>query len=229
MIVAQYPGAAVSSPVPQDLRTDVQTLWDYHRLDHELRPVDVAIGLGSHDPDVPVHAAQLYAEGLFPFIVFTGANAPTSLERFPRGEAVHYREIALEHGMPDEAIVLETSARNTGENLSLTRDLLRERGITVASALLISKPYQQRRALATATKLWPEMRFSCTSRQQTVDEHVAGVGDVERFINLLVGDTQRINTYARRGFAAEQPVPQQVEDAFGRLVEAGYTRRLLPE
>lgn len=219
----------MSSPVPHHVRADVQTLWEYHRLDHELQPADVAIGLGSHDPEVPVRAAQLHAEGLFPLVVFTGANAPTSLQRFPRGEAVHYREIALEHGLPDEAILLEPNARNTGENISLTRDLLRERGIQVRSALLISKPYQQRRAWATATKLWPEVRFSCTAREQTVDQHVESVGNVERFIGLLVGDTQRITTYARRGFAVEQPVPQQVEEAFGRLVEAGYTRQLLPQ
>lgn len=229
MIVTEHRGAALSSPVPQHLRADVQTLWDYHRLDHEPQPADVAIGLGSHDPGVPAHAAQLHADGLFPLVVFTGANAPTSLQRFPRGEAVHYREIALEHGMPDEAILLEPNARNTGENISLTRDLLRERGIEVRSVLLISKPYQQRRAYATAAKLWPEVRFSCTARQQTLDEHLDSVGDVERFISLLVGDTQRITSYARRGFSVEQPVPQRVEDAFGRLVEAGYTRRLLPE
>ncbi|MBE9376094.1 YdcF family protein [Saccharopolyspora sp. HNM0983] len=229
IVTDSHPGAGSPGPVPQQLRADVQTLWEYHRLDHEPKPVDVAIGLGSHDPGVPVHAAQLYARGLFDLIVFTGANAPTSLERFPRGEAVHYREIALDNGIPDEAILLEPDARNTGENIALTRDLLRERGVHVGSALLVSKPYQQRRALATARKLWPEVEFGCTAQPQTLDEHVQAVGDAERVISMLVGDTQRITSYARRGFAVEQDVPEPVQRAFARLVTAGYTRRLLPE
>jgi hypothetical protein len=55
-------------------------------------------GLGSHDLSVATHAAQLWKQGVFPRIVFTGANAPTTKARFPRGEAVHYREHALELG-----------------------------------------------------------------------------------------------------------------------------------
>lgn len=44
---------------------------------------------------------------------------------------------------------------------------------------------------------------------------------------LLVGDTQRITVYAERGFAISQDVPSDVDDAYSRLVEAGYTKRLV--
>ncbi len=96
------------------IRSAVQTLWDYHDLHHTLTPTDVGIGLGSHDLGVATCAAQLYLAGTFPLLVFTGANAPTTIERFPRGEAVHYREHALSLGVPDEAILVEPEARNTG-------------------------------------------------------------------------------------------------------------------
>ncbi|MFJ4770422.1 GNAT family N-acetyltransferase [Streptomyces uncialis] len=36
---------------------------------HEVRPVDVAIGPGSHDLGVATHAADLYRAGLFPTLV----------------------------------------------------------------------------------------------------------------------------------------------------------------
>ena len=80
--------AAQAEAIPDAVRADVKTLWRYHDMHHELRPCDVGIGLGSHDLGVAVTAARLFHESLFPRIVFTGANAPTTVERFPRGEAV---------------------------------------------------------------------------------------------------------------------------------------------
>ena len=97
------------------IRADVETLWDFNQMHHHLRPVDLGVGLGSHDLGVATYTAELYHQGMFPRIVFTGANAPTTIERFPRGEAVHYREHALELGVPDSAILVEPKATNTGE------------------------------------------------------------------------------------------------------------------
>jgi hypothetical protein len=110
----------VPDTIPAAVRDDVAILWNYHRLGHEPRPTDVGIGLGSHDIGVAVRVAELYRQGMFPLIVFTGANAPTTIDRFPRGEAVHYRERALEEGVPDGVIRVEPTARNTGENITST-------------------------------------------------------------------------------------------------------------
>jgi hypothetical protein len=73
-----------------ELRADVETLWRYHDMGHRPRPVDVGIGLGSHDLGVAKIAVSLYGQGMFGRIVFTGANSPTTLADFPQGEAVHY-------------------------------------------------------------------------------------------------------------------------------------------
>ena len=120
--------------LPESIRRDAQTLWHYHRLDDELHPVDVAIGLGSHDPGVATYTADLYHRGLFPLVVFTGANAPTTVERFPRGEAVHYREIAIEHGMPTAAILTEprprTPARTSPSRANCLRPKASRRGLS---------------------------------------------------------------------------------------------------
>ncbi|GAB2977817.1 YdcF family protein [Amycolatopsis acidiphila] len=216
-----------STHIPDELRTDVETLWNYHDMHHELRPTDVGIGLGSHDLGVATYTAELYHQGMFPLIVFTGANAPTTIERFPRGEAVHYREEALRLGVPDEAILIETEAGNTGDNITLTRRLLEERDIKVRSVTLISRPYQQRRAYATCKKLWPQVDVVCASRPQPLDEYVESIGDVDRVINMLVGDTQRITVYAERGYSIAQRMSQSVLFAFQRLSQAGYTKRLI--
>ncbi|GAA2083293.1 YdcF family protein [Actinomadura alba] len=216
-----------TTEIPAAFRTDVETLWDYHDMHHTIRPTDVGIGLGSHDLGVATFTAELFQQGMFPRIVFSGANAPTTVERFPRGEAVHYREHAIELGVPTEAILIETQATNTGQNAELTRKLLAEHGINVNSAILISRPYQQRRVYSTAKKLWPELKGICASQPLPLDEYVAGIGDVNRVINMLVGDTQRIVEYPKRGFAIPQHMPSEVEAAFRRLGEAGFTGRLI--
>lgn len=214
--------------VPAAVHADVETLWRFHRIDDDLRPVDLAIGLGSHDPGVPVYTAELWKRGLFPMIVFTGANAPTTVERFPRGEAVHYREIALDHGVPDDAIIVEPTARHTGENIDFARQLVAQRGISVQSILVTCRPYQQRRARATARGRWPGVAVLCSAAQQSLDEYVASIGDPDRVVSMLVGDTQRLRLYAEAGEAAAEDIPESVQLAYERLVDAGYTDRLIP-
>lgn len=60
-----------------------------------------------------------------------------------------------------------------------------------------------------------------------LDDYVAMIGDANRVITMLVGDTQRIEVYAERGHAIPQPMPPEVTAAFHRLVAAGYTSRLI--
>jgi uncharacterized SAM-binding protein YcdF (DUF218 family) len=217
----------MTAHIPADLHADVETLWNYHNLQHELRPVDVGIGLGSHDLGVGSYIAELYHHNYFPHIVFTGANAPTTVERFPRGEAVHYREHALELGVPDEAILVEPHATNTSQNIEYSRKLLLDHGVNARSLILISRPYQQRRAYATAKKVWPEVDILCGSRPLSLNEYTATIGDPDKVINMLVGDTQRITVYAEKGFAIPQEVPSHVHTAYDKLVSAGFTQRLV--
>ncbi|MFI1916041.1 YdcF family protein [Nocardia sp. NPDC020380] len=220
-----------TTTLPAEYRSDVETLWDYNQIHHEPRPVDVGIGLGGHDFGVATYTADLYHAGTFPLIVFTGANAPTTVDLFPRGEAVHFRERAIELGVPAEAILVEPDATNTGDNIDFTRALLNERGYldSIKSVMLISRPYQQRRSYAICRKRWPEVDVVCGSLPLALDDYVASIGDVDRVMNTLVGDTQRIWVYPTKGWAIEQDVPTDVRAAYSRLVNAGFTRRLLPE
>lgn len=217
----------MAAVIPEAVRADVETLWEYHDMHHKPRPCDVGIGLGSHDLGVAIVAVELFHRGLFPYIVFTGANAPTTIERFPRGEAVHYREYAVEHGVPGSSVLVDSQATNTAENLENSRALLEKQGIDVGSVLLMSRPYQQRRAYATCRKMWPEVEVQCTSHPLSLDDYVASIGDAKKVIDMLVGDTQRIDVYAERGFAVPQEMPASVRAAFERLVGAGYTSRLV--
>ncbi|MFI9805053.1 YdcF family protein [Streptomyces sp. NPDC052301] len=208
-------------------RQDAQLLWDYQQMHHEPRPCSVAIGLGSHDLGVADTTVDLYRRGMMPLIVFTGATSRTTQDRMPRGEAEHYRDRALELGVPADVILVEPHARNTGQNISLSRALLEERGATVASVLLVSKPYEERRAYATARKLWPEVEWVSASTPLTFPEYVESIQDARLVIDMLVGAQQRIMVYPQQGFMIEQHIPDDVIKAFERLCRGGFTSRLI--
>ena len=218
----------MTAELPAAIRADVQVLWNFNDVHHEIRPSDIGIGLGSHDPNVAVHAAELYQRGIYQLIAFTGANAPTTVGRFPRGEAVHFREIAVELGVPGSAILVETESRTTAENFALTRKLLDERGLTVETATVISRPYQQRRAYGIAKLAWPELDVRCASRPLPLDAYIADIGDMDRVVTMLVGDTQRVALDAKHGFAITQAIPDHVRVSYRNLVAAGFTSRVIP-
>ncbi|MGW2659601.1 YdcF family protein [Nocardia tengchongensis] len=138
---------------------------------------------------------------------------------------------AIGLGVPPEAILVEPRATNTGDNIDFSHALLDEHGLldSISSVMLISRPYQQRRSYAICRKRWPGVDVTCGSLPLALDDYVASIGDIERVMNMLVGDTQRVWVYPAKGWAIEQNVPAEVMAAYDRLVDAGFTRRLLAE
>ena len=50
---------------------------------------------------------------------------------------------------------------------------------------------------------------------------------VDDFINIMVGDLQRIDVYGDNGFQIKQEIPDTVWDAFQILVKEGYDKQLI--
>ncbi|MFD0775433.1 YdcF family protein, partial [Streptomonospora algeriensis] len=150
--------------------------------------------------------------------------------RWPACEAATFARAARDTApIPDQALLLETRATNTGENIRHSRALLAAHGHTVNRAVITAKPYMAQRALATATLHWPgvEWSFSCFGggyRHYPAPEHTA-----DELIDFLVGDLQRLAVYARRGWSTPVAVPEPVWQAGRRLCERGFTRHLLSD
>ena len=67
----------------------------------------------------------------------------------------------------------------------------------------------------------------CASRPLSLTAYLITIGDPKLVIDMIVGDTQRVIEYPQAGFAAEQAVPLAVQVAYDRLVEEGFTSRLI--
>jgi uncharacterized SAM-binding protein YcdF (DUF218 family) len=94
-------------------------------------------------------AVDLYRAGLADTMVFSSGFV------FAFREAEIMRELAVANGVDRDAIVLETRAANTYENVVFTRDIARARGWQ--HVLLVSSPYHMRRALLTWRKAAPDI------------------------------------------------------------------------
>jgi hypothetical protein len=126
-------------PWNRDIERAALTLWNYHRLDHHIEPVDMVLILGSHDLRVGDRAAELYQQGLAPLFLFTGGFGNWTEGVFDRPEAELISERAIEMGLPKERILLEPNATNTGENIKYSKVLLDAKGVKYQKGYCYSK------------------------------------------------------------------------------------------
>ena len=214
-----------------DKNACLQDLWSYLYIEHPLQPADAIIGFGSHDQSIATRAAGLYKAGWAPLILFTGYLGKGTLGIFQMPEAELYAQIAMKSGVPPEAILIETKATNTGENIHFARKLLKDKGLDPHRIIAVHKPYMTRRVLAALQKQWPEVEVIVAPGNNSLRDYMHcqlsdGVAE-EEIINSLVGDFQRMETYAKLGYQTPQDIPPMARASFEALVKLGYDRYVI--
>ena len=205
-------------------------LWDYHQLNEELDKSEVILGLGSHDINVAKRCAQLYLDGYGDKIIFTGGFGRITKNLWNMAECDKFAQVAIDMGVPLDKIILETKASNTGENISKTRELLDKINYHPSTFIVVDKPYRERRTYATFKKQWPDINFVVTSPRYSYDKYCDfysnGEISKDEFISIMVGDLQRIDLYGKNGFQIEQYIPDNVWDAYNKLVKMKFDSHL---
>lgn len=204
-----------------------QIIWDYHHLHHKLEKADLILALGSNDLRVAEHAAKLYLQGWAPMLMFSGNVGALTRGKFARSEAETFAEIAIEKGVPPEAILIEAESTNTGENIANSRRILAGRGMDPETIILVQKPYMERRAYATFMNFWPGKRLIVSSPPISFADYSTPQLPKELVINIMVGDLQRIRDYPAKGFQIAQEIPADVWQAYEKLVALGYDKHLI--
>jgi len=123
-------------------------VWAYGRKERaEKAAAIVVLGARVYPGGVPSgalrsrveKAAELYHRGVAPVLLLTGG-----VWRDSPAEAVVARALAVAHGVPESACVLETESRTTEENARNAAAMLRERG--ALPAVVVSDPFHLLRA-----------------------------------------------------------------------------------
>ncbi|MBY5946317.1 YdcF family protein [Photobacterium rosenbergii] len=213
--------------MPSNVHALATKVWDYHHLYHTLSPSDCIFVLGSNDIRVAEYAAKLFLEGYAPFIVFSGGEGELTRGMFKGSEAEAFAEVALDMGVPEDAILLEPQSTNTGENVQFTRALLEMKGLEPESFIIVQKPFMERRAYATFQQNWPGKKVKVTSPPIAFDEYPNETLSYSDVINVMLGDLQRIKVYPSYGYSVEQNIPDEVWQAYKKLVDLGFKEHLL--
>jgi uncharacterized SAM-binding protein YcdF (DUF218 family) len=209
--------------------TLAKLLWNYHHVNHQLEKSDCILALGSHDLRVAERTAELYLQGWAPSVIMSGGLGNFTKEMWSEKEADKFAAVAIRMGVPKDAILIENKSTNTGENILFTQKLLEEKGLHPQSFIVVQKPYMERRSYATFKKHWPEKNLLVTSPQISFEEYPTNEITMEKVINIMVGDLQRIKTYPEKGFQIYQEIPAEIWDAYERLVALGFDEHLIKD
>ena len=213
-----------------DFLQPLQVIWDYLGMHQTPEEAYCIVGFGNFNTNIARRAAQLYRQGLAPVVLFTGGLGRNTEGLLPEPEAVRFARVAMECGVPEAAILLEPDSTNTAENILFTRRLLEERGIPHQRILGVHQPFMERRITAAMGIYWPEQAFRVTSPQVSIPDYLAdaqrqGISE-NAAVSVIVGDFQRIELYAKKGYQTPQYIPPEAWDAFHRLVAMGFDKQL---
>ena len=213
----------------QKVMDQVKVLWDYMNLHMEPEKSDMIVGFGCYNEEIALRCADLYFEGFAPRILFTGGLGRNTKNMWTRPEADRFADLAMRAGVPVQDILIENKSTNSAENILFMRQMLEGQG--VKKILGVHKPFMERRVYAAMGVYWKEAEFIVTSPQVTIPQYMAlsekqGIAE-EGVINILVGDYQRVQVYAEKGYQTKQPFSPEAQQAFETLLSLGYTRDLV--
>lgn len=215
------------------IKQNLQVIWDYMNLNMAVQPGHCIIGFGCINDDIALRCAQLYREGFAPKVLFTGGLGRNTLGRWTQSEAERFAAIAQKNGVPASDILLENQSTNSAENILFTRKVLARAGLEEGKLICVHKPFMERRLYAAMQVYWPEANACFTSPQLDLEAYIhrtmeQGLSE-KQVIDVIVGDFQRMDIYAKKGFQIPQEIPQTVWDAFHAMVDLGYTGELVTE
>lgn len=213
-----------------DFMQPLQILWDYLGMHQEPQKADCIVGFGNFNDNIARRAAELYHQGYAKRILFTGGLGRNTQGLLPEPEAARFARVAVECGVPPEAVLQEDKSTNTKENILFTRNMLTELGLPHDHILGVHQSFMERRICAALGVYWPEVKFTVTSPQVTIPEYLEDAkrqGITENAaVSVIVGDFQRMDLYARKGYQLPQEIPPEAWMAFHQLVAMGYDKQL---
>ena len=209
----------------------IQILWDFMRMNQELEKTDCMIVLGCSDIKVANVAINTFNKGLADKIIFTGGYGKITKDIWNIPEANKFAQIAENRGISKDKIFIENQSTNTIENFKYTKKLIENEKLNIKSVIFVCRPYVERRTWACYKKYMNEYSGIITSEKISCKEYmenynIKGVSK-DAWINVLVGDIQRMKVYAEKGLQEKIDIPDNVWVAYEELVKRGYDKDLL--
>lgn len=202
---------------------DLKIIWDaLVRRDHLPEKADAILVGGFQDTGLAKCAADLYRSKVSDLIVISGFKPENALTT----EAQLLKKACMGYGIPSKKIILEEKASNTGENITFSAEILREKLPMSSTVILVHIPFMSLRFLATAEAQWPkpQPKLFTTCENISFIEYCKKHGLANTAWEML-GDYKRMEEYARKGFQTPQPISRTSKEAFLRITNSGISMR----
>ncbi|NMH74771.1 YdcF family protein [Bacillus sp. RO2] len=157
-----------------------------------VSPADVILVPGANHPPLMEKAADLYKQGMAPYVLpSSGYKSHVEMTEWE-----YLRNLALENGIPEEAILKEDKAQHTLENARFSLEVLHRNNIVPRKAIVVCKAGHARRSLLCYQAEFPKdcefMVSHCVDRYGITKENwfLTDVG-----INRVMNEVKKIGTY----------------------------------
>lgn len=142
-----------------------------------------------------------------------------------KSEAEVFKDVAVKMGVPEEKIILEKEATNTGENIRLSYELLREMEEIPRVLIIVQVPFMERRSYATFMKQWPldhmdipETHVILSSPDIPLPHYTdENIDDFQETVAKLLITLKKIEEYPAKNFQIPQTIPKPVRKAYDYL------------
>lgn len=181
---------------PSEFDDTIARITDLIFIASPLRPVDIALVLGSPNPTSSYPAIALFRAGMTNLVAVTGQG------RGGVPEWQIHRDTLVANGVPEGRILIEPQATNTLENFTLSARLIEERvgWSKIQTLALCCKPLHARRALLTArTHLPAGLSISVHCPKDPMDIQADTWWQSPRGRMRVMGELSRIGDYAQSG------------------------------
>ena len=200
-------------------------IFDYLNLSSKtIQPAGVIIGFGHFDLKIPHRCGALFEQGLAEHIIFTGGiGSGTADLGKPEAQAFADTLSVAHPAIPNSALLIEDKSTNTSENIQFTAKKLEQQwpnftfGKEIKQAILVSNAYRQRRVWLTCKRNLPNITFFNAPPKTTFEQELDMFSNKGfDFVDLLVGEIDRIIAYGEKGYLAIEEIPPKI---YGKYIE----------
>ena len=151
--VAKIKPIVIERTLKQESIEVLKTVENYLGEEDSLEKVDIAIVFGGQTVSRADKAAEIYLKGFADKLLMTGKR-PNYKEYFDKPEAEVFKDRAVELGVPEQAIICESSSINIPSNVRGSLNLLDDLNIKYQSVASIISWYAQRRVWCTLEEIF---------------------------------------------------------------------------
>lgn len=193
------------------MRNNIEDITKFIFIKDEPEKADIIFIPGSSNWVLAETAAKLYKEGVAGKIMPSGMyfyqfgrfmNERVTDERYKgvyRTEAEFLASVLIKNGVPEENVIKEERATNTYENAIFSKELIKEMGIEVKTAILCPQAFHARRAFMTYSHLFPDTEFYVVPTD-TQGITAGNWHKTERGIQVVLGELKKCGEYFEEYF-----------------------------